>query len=218
MYNSLPHNGLQHARLPCPSPTPGACWNSCLSSRWFHSTISSSVIPFSSHLQSFLASGSFPRSPFFTSSGQGIGVSASASVLPINIQDWLPLGWTGWISLQFKGLLRVFSNTTIQKQQFFGTQLPLLSNSHLTSTHDCWKKHSFDQIDLVGKVNCLCFIVCCLGWSQLFFQGASIFYFHGCSHHLQWFWSPPKNKVSHSFYCFPIYLHKVMWLEWMPWS
>ena len=111
---SLRPHGLQHARLPCPSPTPGACSNSCPWSQWCHPTISSSVIPFSSSLQSFSASGSFPMSQLFTSGGQSIGVSASASVLPMNIQGWLPLGWTGWISLQSKGLSRVFSNTTVQ--------------------------------------------------------------------------------------------------------
>ena len=131
MSDSLPPNGLQHARLPCPSPTPGACSNSCLSSQWCHPTISSSVVPFSSWLQSFPALGSFPISQFFTSGGQRIGASASASVLPMNIQDWFPLGWTGWNSLQSKGLSRVFSNTTIQKHQFFGTQLSLWSNSHI---------------------------------------------------------------------------------------
>ena len=122
--SSWPH-GLQHTRLLCPSPTPRACPNSCLSSRWCHPTISSSVIPFSSHLQSFPASGSFPMSQFFASGGQSIGVSASASVLPMNTQDWSPLGWTGCISLQSKGLSRVFSNATVQKQQFFSTQLSL---------------------------------------------------------------------------------------------
>ena len=103
---------MQHARLPCPSPTPGAYSNSCPLSWWCHPIISSSVVPFSSHLQSFLASWSFPVSQFFTSGGQSIGVLASASVPPMNIQDWFPLGWTGWISLQSKGLSRVFSNTT----------------------------------------------------------------------------------------------------------
>ena len=106
---------LQHARLSCPSPAPGDYSNSCPSSQWGHTTISSSVIPFSSHLQSFPASGSFPVSQFFTSGSQSIGVSASALVLPMNIQDWFPLGLTGLISLQFKGLSRVFSNTTVQK-------------------------------------------------------------------------------------------------------
>ena len=115
-----PH-GLQHARLPCPSPTSRAYSNSCPSSRWCHPTISFSVIPFS-HLQSFPASGSFPMSQCFTSGGQSIGVSASASVLPINIQDWFPLGLTGLISSQSKGLSRVFSNTTVQKHQFFSAQ------------------------------------------------------------------------------------------------
>ena len=113
MSKSLQTHGLQHARLPCPSPTPRAY--SCPSSRWCHPTSSSSVVPFSSCLQSFPASGSFPMSQFFTSGSQNIGASASASVLPMNRQDWCPLGWTGWISLLSKGLLRVFSNTTVQK-------------------------------------------------------------------------------------------------------
>jgi len=130
MSDSLWPHGLQHTRLPCPSPTPGACANSCPLSWWYHPTISSSV-PFSSRLQSFPASGSFPMSQFFTSGGQSIGVSASASVLPMNIQDWFPLGLTGLISLQSKGLSRVFSNTTVQKHQFFSAQLSLWSNSHI---------------------------------------------------------------------------------------
>ena len=121
--NSLRPHELQDARLPCPSPSPGAYSNSCPSSRWCHPTISSSVIPFSSCLQSFPASGSFQMSHLFASGGQSIGVSASASVLPMNIQDWFALGWTGWISLQSKGLSRVFSNTTVQNHQFFGAQL-----------------------------------------------------------------------------------------------
>ena len=121
MSNSLQPHGLQHTRLPCPSPTPRAYSNSCPSRRWYHPTISSSVIPFSC-LQSFPASVSFPLSWFFVSNGQSIGVSASASVLPMNIQDWFPLGWTGWISLQSKGLSRVFSNTTVEKHPFFDTQ------------------------------------------------------------------------------------------------
>ena len=125
-----PH-GLQHVRLPCPSPTPEAYSNSCPLSRWCHPVISSSVFPFSSHLQSFPASVSFLLSQFFKSSGQSIAVLASTSVPPMNIQDWFPLGWTGWISLQSKGLSRVFSNTTVQKHQFFGTQLSSQSNSHI---------------------------------------------------------------------------------------
>ena len=111
--------------LTCPSPTPRAYPNSCPLSRWCHPTISSSVIPFSSCLQSFPASESFQMSEFFTSGGQNIGVSPSASVLPKNIQDWFPLEWTGWISLQPKGLSRVFSDTSVQKCQFFGAQLSL---------------------------------------------------------------------------------------------
>ena len=115
----------QHARPPCPSPAPRVYPNSCPLSWWCHPTISSSVVPFSSCPQSFPASGSFQMSQLFTSGGQSIGVSASTSVLPMNTQDWSPLGWTGWISLQSKGLSRVFSNTTVQKHQFFGTQLSL---------------------------------------------------------------------------------------------
>ena len=122
--SSQPH-GPQHARPPCPSPTPRACSNSPPLSRWCYPTILSSVVPFSSCPQSFPASGSFPMSQFFTSGGQSIGVSASTSVLPMNTQDWSPLGWTGWISLQSKGLSRVFSNTTVQKHQFFNAQLSL---------------------------------------------------------------------------------------------
>ena len=117
MSDSFWLHGLQHARLPCPSPTPEACSNSCPLSWWYHPTISSSVISFSSCLQSCPASGSFPISQFFASGGQSIGASASASVLLMNIQDWLPLGLTSLISLQSKGLSRVFSNTTVQKHQ-----------------------------------------------------------------------------------------------------
>ena len=121
--NSLRPHGLQHARPPCPSPAPGVHPNSCPLSRWCHPTTSFSVVPFSSCLQSCPASGSFSVSQFFSSGGQSIGVSASTSVLPMNTQGWSPLEWTGWISLQSKGLLRVFSNTTVQKHQFFGAQL-----------------------------------------------------------------------------------------------
>ena len=131
MSNSLQPHGLQHARPPCPSPTPRVYSNSCPLSWWCHPTISSSVVPFSSHLQSFPASRAFQMSQFFTSGGQSTVVSASTSVLPMNIQDWFPLGWTVWISLQSKGLSRVFSNTTVQKHQFFSNQLSLESNSHI---------------------------------------------------------------------------------------
>ena len=131
VFNSLGPHESQHAKPPCPSPTPGVNPNSCPLSRWCHPAISSSVIPFSSYPQSFPASGSFPMSQLFTWSGQSIGASASTSVLPMNTQDWSPLGWTGWISLQSKGLSRVFSNTTIQNHQFFGAQLSSQSNSHI---------------------------------------------------------------------------------------
>ena len=117
MSNSLLPHGLQHARLPCPSPTPRACSNLYPLSWWWHPTISSSVVPILP--SSFPASGSFPKSQFFASGGQSIGVSASASVPPKNIHDWFPLEWTGWICLQSKGLSRLFSNTTVQKHQFF---------------------------------------------------------------------------------------------------
>ena len=131
MYDSLLPHALQHTRPPCPSPTPGAYSNSSPFRQWCHPTISSSVTPFSCCLQPFPASGSFQMSQFFASGAQSIGVSASASVLPKNIQDWSPLGWTGLISLQSKGLSRVFYKTAVQKYQFFGTQLSLYSNSHM---------------------------------------------------------------------------------------
>ena len=125
-------HGLQRARLPCPSPSPGVCSNSCpLSSRWCHPTISSSVTPFFSCPQSFPASGSFPMNRLFTSGDKNIGASASASVLPVNILDWFPLGLTGLISLQSKKFSRVFSNTTVQNHQFFSAQSSLWSNSHI---------------------------------------------------------------------------------------
>ena len=125
MSNSLPLHESQHTRPPCPSPTTGVYSNSCPSNQWCHPDISSYVIPFSSCPQSLPASGSFPMSQLFAWGGQSTGVSASASVLPKNTQDWSPLEWTGWICLQVKGLSRVFSSTTVQKHQFFGTQLSL---------------------------------------------------------------------------------------------
>ena len=156
MSDSLRHHRLKHARLPCPSPTSGACSNSCPRSRWCHPIISSSVFPLSSSLQSFPASGSFPMSQFFTSGGQRIGVSASASVFPMNIQDWLPLGWTGWISFQSKGLSRVFSNTTVKKTSilwcpaFFIVQL---SYPYMTTG----KTMTFARQTFVSKVMSLLF-------------------------------------------------------------
>ena len=129
--DSLRPHESQHARPPCPSPIPGVHPNSCPSSRWCHPTISPSVVPFSSCPQSFPALGSFPMNQVFASGRESIGVSASTSVLLMNTQNWFPLGWTGWIFLQSKALLRVFSNTTVQKHQFFGTQLSSQSNSHI---------------------------------------------------------------------------------------
>ena len=129
--DSLQPHGLQHARPPCPSPTLGVYSNSCPSRRWCYPAISSSVVPFSSCPQALLASGSFPMSQLFAWGGQSIGVSASASVLPMNTQDWSPLGWTVWISLQSKGLSRTFSNTIVQKHQFFSAQLSSQSNSRI---------------------------------------------------------------------------------------
>ena len=140
--DSLWPHGLQHTRPPCSSPTPGLYSNSCPLSQWRHPTISSSVIPYSSRLHSCPASGSFQMSQFFASGGQSIGVSASASVLPMNIQDWFPLGWTGWISLLAKGLSRVFPNTTVQSINSLA--LSFLYSPTLTSIHDHWKNHSFD--------------------------------------------------------------------------
>ena len=128
---SLQPQGLQHSRLTCPSPSPGAYTNSCPVSHWYHTTILSSVVPFSSCLQSFLASGSFPMSWFFTKKNQSIGVSTSASVLPLSIQGWFALGLTSLISLQSKGLSRVFSNTTVQKHQFLQVQPSLWSKYHI---------------------------------------------------------------------------------------
>ena len=142
MSDSLLPHGLQQARSPCSSPTPGVYSNSSRLSWWCHPTISSSVVPFSSHLQSFPASRSFQMSQFFASDGQSIGVSASTSVLPMNIQDWFPLGWTGWISLQSKALSRVFSNTTVQKHH--SSVLSSLYSPTVTSIHDHWKNHSLD--------------------------------------------------------------------------
>ena len=133
----------QHARTPCLSPTPGVHSNSCPSNQWCHPAIWSSVVPFSSCPQSLPASESFPMSQLFIWGGQNIGVSALALILPKNTQDLSPLEWTGWISLQFKGLSRVFSNTIVQRHQFFSTQLSEMCPT-LTSIHDHWKNHSLD--------------------------------------------------------------------------
>ena len=154
--DSLRPHELQHARPPCPSPSPGVHSNSCPSSRWHHPAISSSVIPFSSCPQSLPASESFPMSQLFAWGGQSIGVSALASDLPKNTQDWSPLEWTGWISLLSKGLSRVFSNTTVQKHQFFGARLCSQSNSYI-HTWPLEKTIALTRWTFVGKVMSLLF-------------------------------------------------------------
>ena len=158
--DSLRLHELQHARPPCTSPTPGVYPNSCPLSRWCQLTISSSVVPFSSRLRSFPASGSFQMSQLFASGGQNTEVSPSTSVLPMNTQDWFPLGWTGWISSQSKGFLRVFSNTTVQKHQFFSTQLSFivqLSHPNMTTG----KPIALTRRTFVGKLMSLLFNMMC---------------------------------------------------------
>ena len=149
MSKSLRPHELQHARFPCPSPTPGVHPNPCLLNWWCHPTITSSVVPFSSHPQSFPAFGSFQMSQLLASGDQSIGVSASTSVLPMNTQEWSPLGWTSWISLQSKGLSRVFSNTTVQKHN--SSVLSFLYSPTLTSIHDYWKKQLWLDGPLLTK-------------------------------------------------------------------
>ena len=202
LFASLRSCGLQHARLPCPSLSPGACSNSCPLSRWCHLTISPSVVPFSSHLQSFAASGSFPMSQFFTSGGQSIGASASA--LPMNIQGWFPLGLTGLIFLLSKGLSRVFSSPTVQKHQFFRCSaffMVQLSYSYMTTR----KTIALTKQTFVSKVMSLLFNMLSrlviaflprnkhllISWLQLACAGSQ------------------ENKVCHCFHFVPIYL---------PWS
>ena len=192
---------LQHARPPCPSPTPGVHLNSCALSRWYHAAISSSVIPFSSCPQSLPASGSFPMCKLFAWDGQCIGVSASASVLLKNTQDWSPLGWTGWISFKAKGLSRVFTNTTVQKHQYFAVFTVQVSHPYMTTG----KTIALTRWTFVGKVmslllNMLSRLVItflprskCLLISWLKSPSAVIL-------------EPPKNKFWHCFHCFPIYL------------
>ena len=149
--NSLWPHELQYTGAPCPSPTQVVYPNSCPLSQWCHPTTSSSVVPFSSCPQSFPESGSFQMSQLFTSGGQSIGVSASTSILPMNTQDWSSLGWTGWISLQSKELSRVFSNTTVQKHQFFSTQISSPSNSQIHMTTE--KTTALTKIDLCWQSN-----------------------------------------------------------------
>ena len=149
--DSLRPHESQHARPLCPSPAPRVYSNPCPSSWWCHPTISSSVVPFSSCPQSLPASGLLPKSQLFAWGGQSTGVSVSASVLPMNTQDWSPLGWTGWNSLQSKGISNVFSNTTVQKHQF--SVLSFLHSPTLTSIPEHWKNHSLDQTDLCWQSN-----------------------------------------------------------------
>ena len=151
MSSSLRPHGLQHTRFPCPSPSPRACSNSCPLSQWCHRTILSSVVPFSSCLQSCPVSGSSSMSPFFTSGSQSIGVSASSSVLPMNIQDWFPLRLTGLIASQSEGLSRVFSRP--QFKSINSLLLSFLYGPILTSIHDYWKNYCFDQRDLCWQSN-----------------------------------------------------------------
>ena len=151
MSDSLQLHGLQHTRLPCPSPSPGACSNSCPLSQWCPPTISPSVVTLSSCLQSFPASGFFPMSQFITSGGQSAGASASLSVLPVNIQDWFPLGLTGWISLLSKDSQE--SSPTPQFESINSSAFSLLYSPTLTSIHDHWKNHSLDETDFCWQSN-----------------------------------------------------------------
>ena len=202
MSDSLWAHGLQHARLFYSSPTPRTYSNSCPSHQWWHPTISSSAVPFSFCLQSFQALGSFPVRRFFTLGCQSIGVSASTSVLPMNIQDWFPLGLTDWISLQSKGPSRVFSNTTVQKHQFFGVQLSLQSYSQ-TSIHDYWKTITLTRWTFVGKVTSLLFNKLSMLVITFLPRSKRLL--------ILWLLLPsavilkPKKIVSHCFHCFPIY-------------
>ena len=211
--DSLWPHGPQHARPSCPSPTPGVYSNSCPLSQ-VHPTISSSVVPFSSHLQSFPASGSFQMSQFFAAGGQSIGVSALSSVLPRNTQDWSPLGWAGWISLPFKRLSRVSSNTTVQNHQFFSTQLSLLSNSHI-HTWLTWKTTALTRWTFVDKLMSLLFnmlsrlVIAFLPKSKCLL--------------ISWLQSPsavilePPQIKSPLFPLFP-HLFAMKWWGQMPWS
>ena len=188
--SSLWPQGLLYTRLPCPPLSPGVCSNSRPLSWLCHPTISPCVIPISPCPQSFPASGSFQMSQLFTSGGQRIGASASASVvLPMNIQDWFPLGLTGLISLQSKGLSRIFSSTTVRRHQLFGAHpffIVQLSHPYITTG----KATALTIWIFEGKVISMLFNM--LSLSLLFFQGATVFQFHGCNHCPGWFWSPRK--------------------------
>ena len=200
-----PHES-QHARPPCPSPTPGVYSNSYPLSQWCHPAISSSVVPFSSCPQSLSASGSFPMSQLWAWGGQSIGVSASASVLPMNTQDW-PSGCTGWISLQSKGLSRIFSNTIVQKHQFFSAQLSSQSNSHI-HTWPRKKTIALTRWTFVGKVMSLLFNMLFRLVITLLWRSKHLL-ISGLQSPSAVILEPPKNKVWHCFHCLPIYF---------PWS
>ena len=201
-----PHE-LQHTRPPCLSPTPRVYSNVCLLSQWCHPIISSSVIPFSSCLQTLPATGSFQMSQFFTWGGQSIGVSASTSVLPMNIQDWFPLGWTGWISLQSKGLSRVFSNTTVQKYQFFDSQTFIVQLPHPYMTTG--KTIALTIRTFVGKVMSLFFnmlskfAIAFLPRSKCLFNFMATVIIHSD-------FGAQEDKVCHCFHRFPSICHEVM--------
>ena len=193
--NSIWTHGLQHTWLPSPSPTPGACSNSCPLSRWCHPTISSCVISFSFHLRSLPASGCFPMSPFFTSGGQSIGVSASTSFLPMNTQDWSLLGWTGWISLQSKGLSRVFSNTSLkasvlQRSAFLIVQL---SQPYMTTG----KTNALTRQTLVSKVMSLLFNM--LSTLQIAYSVLAMSAIIGCILHMQKLRLVEVKQIGHIF-------------------
>ena len=211
MSDSWRPHGLQHARLPCPSPFPRVSSKSCLLSQWCHPTISPLVVPISFCPQTFPASGYFPKNRFFESGGRSVGSSASALVLPVNIQGWSPLGWTGWISLQSEGLSRVFSSTTVQKHQFFGAQLSLWSTSHPYMTTG--KTVGLTRWTFVGKVmsllyNMLCrFVIAFLPKSKRLL--------------ISWLQSPsavifePKKMKSSLFPLFPHLFARLPWcLRW----
>ena len=201
MSDSLWPHGLQHSRLPCPSPTRRAYSNSCPSHQWCHPAISCSVVPFSSCLQSFPASGSFPVIWLFASGGYSIGASASASVLPVSIQGWFPLGLTGLISLQSKGLLVIFNSTAIWKHQFFGAQPSLWSISHICT----WlleKPLLWLYGPLLAKW-CFCFSICYLGFSKFSYISQSLLCNFMAAVTIHSGFGAPQNKIWHCFHFFP---------------
>ena len=205
--DSLWPHGLQHSRSPCPSPTPGVYSNSYPLSQWWHPTISFSVVPFSSCLQSFPKSRSFQMSEFFDSGGQSFGVSASASVVPMNLHYWFPLGWTSWISLQSNGLSRVFSNTTVQKHHSSVLSFlysPTLSHPYMTTG----KTTALTWWTLVSKAVSLLFNMLS-GLFITFLPRSKCFLISWLQSPSTVILEPPQNKVWHCFRCFPIYF---------PWS